>query len=128
MGDKGYRGQLGIVVPASKKAKVSREVQQLEDEKQRGHELQAERAAIECMNKRVKEWAVVRTAWKGRRDPVEFFGLGAAGCVRVDQCYPLRSSFVDSRSSPCRRRVCIINPHRAARSQTEVPETVSSVL
>ena len=73
MGDKGYRGQLGIVVPASKKAKVSREVQQLEDEKQRGHELQAERAAIECMNKRVKEWAVVRTAWKGRRDPVEFF-------------------------------------------------------
>lgn len=73
MGDKGYRGQLGIVVPASKKAKVSREVQQLEDEKQRGHELQAERAAVECMNKRVKEWAVVRTTWEGRRDPVEFF-------------------------------------------------------
>ncbi len=40
MGDKGYRGKLGIVVPASKKAKVSKEVQQLEDEKQRGHELQ----------------------------------------------------------------------------------------
>ena len=43
MGDKGYRGQLGIVVPASKKAKVSREVKQLEDKKQRGHELQRER-------------------------------------------------------------------------------------
>jgi hypothetical protein len=73
MGDKGYRGQLGIVVPASKKAKVSLEVQKLEDERQRGHELQTERAAIECMNKRVKEWAVARTVWEGTRDPAEFF-------------------------------------------------------
>lgn len=37
MGDKGSRGELGIVVPASKKAKVSREVRNLEEEKQRGH-------------------------------------------------------------------------------------------
>ena len=35
-GYKGCRGKMGIVVPASKKAKVSMEVQQLEDEKQRG--------------------------------------------------------------------------------------------
>ena len=42
MGDKGYRGKLGIVVPASKKAKVSREIKELEDEKQRGHEMQRE--------------------------------------------------------------------------------------
>ena len=34
MGDKGYRGKLGIVVPASKKAKVSKEVKELEVEKQ----------------------------------------------------------------------------------------------
>jgi hypothetical protein len=73
MGDKGYRGQLGIVVPASKKAKVSKEVKELEDEKQRGHELQAERAAVECINKRVKEWAVARTVWEGTREPEEFF-------------------------------------------------------
>ena len=31
MGDRGYKGKLGIVVPASKKAKVSKEVQQLEN-------------------------------------------------------------------------------------------------
>ena len=35
--------------------------------------LQAERAAVECINKRVKEWAVARTVWEGTRDPEEFF-------------------------------------------------------
>ena len=73
MGDRGYRGRLGIVVPASKKAKVGKEVQQLEDEKQRGHELQTERAAIENINRRVKEWAVVREVWDGIRHPDNFF-------------------------------------------------------
>ena len=73
MGDKGYRGQLGIVVPASKKAKVSREVQLLEEERQRGHELQHERAAIENINKRVKEWAVANEVWDGVRRPELFF-------------------------------------------------------
>ena len=42
------------------KPKVSKEVQQLKVEKQRGHELQTERAAINNTNRRVKEWAVVR--------------------------------------------------------------------
>ena len=65
MGDKGYKGKLGIVVPASKRAKVSREVQQLEEEKQRGHELQSERAAIENVNQRVKQWAVANEVWTG---------------------------------------------------------------
>ena len=69
MGDKGYRGKLSIVVPASKKAKVSREVQQLEDEKQRGRELQSERAAIENINERVKQWAVASEVWDGIRQP-----------------------------------------------------------
>jgi len=67
MGDKGYRGRLGIVVPASKKAKVSREFKELEDEKQKGHELQHERAAVENINRRVKEWAVVDEVWDGIR-------------------------------------------------------------
>ena len=69
MGDKGYRGKLGIVVPASKKAKVSKEVSNLEDEKQRGHELQHERAAVENINQRVKQWAVATEVWTGTRDP-----------------------------------------------------------
>ena len=73
MGDKGYRGKLGIVVPASKRAKVSKEVQLLEDEKQRGHELQHERAAVENINQRVKQWAVARDVWTGTRDPHLFF-------------------------------------------------------
>jgi hypothetical protein len=72
MGDKGYRGQLGIVVPASKKAKVGKEVKQLEDEKQRGHELQTERAAIENINQRVKQWAVANEVWTGIRQPELF--------------------------------------------------------
>ena len=63
MGDKGYQGKLSIVVPASKRAKVSKEVQQLEAEKQRGHEMQHERAAIE------KQWAVASTVRDGLRAP-----------------------------------------------------------
>ena len=73
VGDKGYRGKPGILVPASKKAKVSKEVKQLEDEKQRGHELQTERAAIENINQRVKQWAVAKEVWDGNREPAEFF-------------------------------------------------------
>ena len=72
MGDNGYRGKLGIVIPSSKKAKVSREVQQLEDEKQRNHELETERAAIENMNQRVKQWAVASEVWEGTRQPELF--------------------------------------------------------
>jgi len=73
MGDKGYRGKLGIAVPASKKAKVSREVSNLEEEKQRGHELQHERAAVKNINQRVEQWAVAREVWTGTRDPHLFF-------------------------------------------------------
>ena len=73
MGDKDDRGQLGIVVPASKQAKVSREVKELEDEKQMGHELQSERAAVENNNRRGKEWAVADRVWDGIREPEVFF-------------------------------------------------------
>ena len=65
MGDRGHRGKLGIVVSASKKAKLSKEVQQLEKERQQGYDLQTERAAIENINARVKEWAVVSGVWNG---------------------------------------------------------------
>ena len=75
MGDKGYRGKLGIVIPAAKKAlaKLSKEVQQLEDEKQRNHELETERAAVENINQRVKQWAVAKEVWDGIRQPDLFF-------------------------------------------------------
>ena len=73
MGDMGYREKLGVGAPASKKAKVSKEVKQLEDEKQRGHELQTERAAVENINRRVKEWAVAKEVWDGTREPELFF-------------------------------------------------------
>ena len=73
MGNRGYKGKLGIVVPAAKKAKVSKEVQQLENESRRGYELQTERAAIENINERGKEWAVVRGVWNGQRESADFF-------------------------------------------------------
>ncbi len=60
---------MGIVIPSSKKAKVSKEVQQLEDEKQRNHELETERAAVEYINQRVKQWAVAKEVWDGIRQP-----------------------------------------------------------
>ena len=64
-----HRSQLGIVEAASKKAKVSKEVQQPENEKQRGHELKTERAAIENINQLVKQWAVVRNLKSNRLNP-----------------------------------------------------------
>ena len=127
MGDKGYKGKLGIVIPASQKANVSKEVKQLEDEKQRNHELETERAAIENINQRVKQWAVAREVWEGIRRPELFFDPSDARCVCVDECYPAISSSASSRACQSWRRVCIINCHRTARSQTQGPETVSSV-
>ena len=95
MGDKAYRGKLGIVVPASKKAKVSKEVQQLEDEKQRDHELQVERAAIENINQRVKQWAVADEVWDGLREPEVFFdSVMRVVCALVNfilRTHPLRA-------------------------------------
>ena len=80
MGDKGYRGKLGIVVPASKKAKVSREVQQLEDKKQRGHN-----SSDRGVGRHLALGAVLR--------------LRHASCVCIDQCYPAHSSSASSRAS-----------------------------
>ena len=65
VGDKGYRGRLGIVHPLSKRTKRSRELEALQDEKSTDHELESERAAIENINARVKEWAVIRGVWRG---------------------------------------------------------------
>ena len=73
MGDKGYQGKLGIVVPARENRKMSEEVAALEEEKQKGHELQHERAAVEHISQHVKQWAVAREVWDGIRQPELFF-------------------------------------------------------
>jgi len=72
IGDKGYVGQLGIITPAKKKRKVSREVAVLQDERERTHELESERAAIETINKRVKQWWVIRYAWQQKYNDFAF--------------------------------------------------------
>ena len=92
MGDKGYKGKLGIVVPASKKAKVSREVEQLEDEKKRGHELQHERAAIENINPACKTVGCGDGGVDGHAGPAPILRSSDARCVCTGQCYPTHSS------------------------------------
>jgi hypothetical protein len=62
--DKGYIGQLPIITPARKKRKVSKEAQLLQDERTRKRELQAERAAIENINQRFKQWSIVSYVWQ----------------------------------------------------------------
>jgi hypothetical protein len=63
IGDKGYIGKLGIITPARKKQKISREAAALQSERERAHELQTERAAIENINSRVKQWAIAKHVW-----------------------------------------------------------------
>jgi len=63
IGDKGYIGQLGIITPKRKKQRVSTEAAQLQTEKQRRHELESERAAVETINKRFKQWHIVGRGW-----------------------------------------------------------------
>jgi hypothetical protein len=61
IGDRECVGQLGIITPTRTKTKVTREVAMLEDESMRRHELESERAAIEDISSRVKQWDVVKT-------------------------------------------------------------------
>jgi hypothetical protein len=70
VGDKGYNGKLGIVTPQSRKRKASRELAGLEREKR--HELETERAAIENINKRVKEWHIISGQFRGEHSGLDF--------------------------------------------------------
>jgi hypothetical protein len=65
VGDKGYEGKLGIITPQKKKRKASKELAGLEDERIKRHELETERAAIENINKRVKEWEIISGQYRG---------------------------------------------------------------
>jgi hypothetical protein len=64
IGDKGYIGRLGIITAARKNMKVRREVSLLQSEKERTHELESERSAIENINHRVKQWDIISGIWR----------------------------------------------------------------
>jgi hypothetical protein len=65
IGDKGYQGVYGIITPARRMKTKSQELRMLEDEKTQRHELETERAAIEQVNARVKQWAIFRGGYRG---------------------------------------------------------------
>ena len=65
VGDKGYAGGLGIVTPQRNKRKASRELAALEEDRIKRHELETERAAIENINSRVKEWHIISGQYRG---------------------------------------------------------------
>jgi hypothetical protein len=65
IGDKGYRGDYGVITPATRKRKKSQELRMLDDESTQRHELESERAAIEQVNSRVKQFAIFRDPWRG---------------------------------------------------------------
>jgi hypothetical protein len=79
IGDRVYIGQLDIITSARRKNNVTREVAMLENESMRGHELASERAAMENINSRVKQWDVVRHVWEDDYDDFTF--LDKVVCV-----------------------------------------------
>jgi hypothetical protein len=72
LGDKGYVGRLGIVTPQRKSRKRSRELLALEEEKDKRHELESERAAIENINQRVKQWHIISGVYRGEHHYTSF--------------------------------------------------------
>ena len=72
VGDKGYVGQLGIVTPQKKTRKRSRELLALEEEKDKRHELESERSAIENINQRVKQWHIIGGVYRGEHHYTSF--------------------------------------------------------
>ncbi len=89
--------------------------------------MQTERAAIENINQRVKQWAVATEVWTGIREPELFFDeVMRVVCALANvilRTHPLRA-----REHPkVGEQLCNINTYRAARSQRQHPETVSPV-
>jgi hypothetical protein len=72
IGDKGYAGQLGIITPQKKTRKRSRELLALEEETVKRHELESERAAIENINQRVKQWHIISGVYRGENHCTSF--------------------------------------------------------
>jgi hypothetical protein len=95
LGDAGYIGQLGIVTPQRKSSKRSREQEMLEEERARGHELQTERAAIENINARAKQWACVKGVWRGEHYTTDFYdAVMRVACALMNlifETHPIRA-------------------------------------
>ena len=65
IGDKGYKGPYGVITPANRPKTRVRERAMLEDERTQRHELETQRACIEQINKRLKDWAIIDRPWRG---------------------------------------------------------------
>jgi hypothetical protein len=65
IGDRGYTGDLPVITPSRRKRKRVTELAKLESEGELRHELESERAAIENINERVKEWKIVAGVYRG---------------------------------------------------------------
>jgi hypothetical protein len=95
IGDKGYDGPLGIITPLKKNRKRSKEAAQLEDERVRRHELESERAAIENINARAKEWKCVKGQWRGEHHTTEFYdAVMRVACALTNlifEAHPIRA-------------------------------------
>jgi DDE superfamily endonuclease len=94
--DRGYQGNLGVITPARRKGKRNRELAQLEDERTKRHELETERAAIENINKRLKDWEIIRGRYRGGYDNTEYIDpiirVVCALAELIMQTHPLRKA------------------------------------
>ena len=72
IGDIGYKGELGVIVPSKRKRKANPELLRLESESTKRHELESERAAIEQINSRFKQWEIVEGVYRGEWGDVAF--------------------------------------------------------
>jgi hypothetical protein len=65
IGDRGYTGKLGVITPARRAKRKNLELARLEDERTKRHELETERAAIENINMRIKQWHIICDTYRG---------------------------------------------------------------
>lgn len=96
IGDRGYTGQLGIITPVHNRNERSREAAALEDEKVRDHELETERAAIENINARAKEWKTIDGEWRGEHYSTNFCNaVVRVACALMNlifEAHPIRAT------------------------------------
>ena len=57
---------MGVITPARRNKKRNLELARLEDERTKRHELESERAAIENINERLKQWHIISDAYRGQ--------------------------------------------------------------
>jgi hypothetical protein len=96
IGDRGYTGNLGVITPARRGKKRNLELARLEDESTKRHELETERAAVENINSRVKQWHVLDRQWRGEYGEVELMDVIVRVCCALTNLtldeHPLRKA------------------------------------